>query len=45
MKGIDYDARIHSQVKKSWALEIPALLSHLVNLLRYQRGSLDGVLA
>ena len=32
---------IHSQVKKSWTLGIPTLLSHLVNLLRCQRGSLD----
>ena len=37
------EARIHSQVKKSWALGIPTLLSVLVNLLRCQRGSLDGV--
>ena len=39
------EARKPSQVKKSWALGIPMLLSHLVNLLRCQRGSLDGVVA
>ena len=32
-------------MKKSWAIGIPTLLSHLVNLLRCQRGSLDGVVA
>ena len=35
---------MHSQVKKNWALGIPTLLRHLVNLLRCQRGSLDGVM-
>ena len=41
------EASIHSQVKvkKSWAPGIPTLLIHLVNLLRWQRGSLDGVVA
>ena len=32
-------------MKKNWALGIPTLLSHLVNLLGCQRGSLDGVVA
>ena len=30
-------------MKKRWALGILTLLSHLINLLRCQRGSLDGV--
>ena len=30
---------------ESWALGILMLLSHLVDLLRCQRGSLDGVVA
>ena len=57
MKGIDYitetntalsgviEARIYTQVKKSWALGIPTLLSRPINLLRCQRGGLDGVVA
>ena len=39
------EARIRSQVKKSWALGIPTPLNHLINLLRCQRGGIDGVVA